>query len=131
LKLFFCSFFARPKNEPKKGAENDNRRMFGRLLHIAVLALPNMQRFAPFSVRLRTSPYNKSQFSITDKTVYLFTRGKKKIWWHFDRRTRHILSPEFFLPFGRGFKNSKPSPPLSWERGIAFGELIPINRDSV
>jgi hypothetical protein len=32
--LFHCSFFARPKNEPKKGAGNDNFQFFVRPLHV-------------------------------------------------------------------------------------------------
>jgi hypothetical protein len=45
---FSCSFFARPKNEPKKGAGNANCSLFGRPLHKALLALPKRLQFAPF-----------------------------------------------------------------------------------
>jgi hypothetical protein len=46
--LILCSFFARPKNEPKKGAGNANYSLFGRPLHKALLALPKRLQFTPF-----------------------------------------------------------------------------------
>jgi hypothetical protein len=45
---YSCSFFARPKNEPKKGAGNDNFGLFVRLLRKALMALPKRPKFAPF-----------------------------------------------------------------------------------
>ena len=38
----------RIKNEPKKGAGNDNFSIFGRPLIKAVMAPPKMLKFAPF-----------------------------------------------------------------------------------
>jgi hypothetical protein len=47
LPTFICSFFARPKNEPKKGAGNDNFSLFLRPLH-KPCALQNKLKFTPF-----------------------------------------------------------------------------------
>jgi hypothetical protein len=50
--LLVLSLFVQRKNQ-RKGAENDNFSLLVRPLHIAVLALPNKLKFAPFSVCLR------------------------------------------------------------------------------
>jgi hypothetical protein len=53
--FFIRSFFARPKNEPKKGAGNDNFSLFVRLLHNALTAPPKSLKFAPFLFYPRAS----------------------------------------------------------------------------
>jgi len=64
-----CSFFARPKNEPKKGAENDNFSLFLRSLHMAFALLRHEKgyKFTPFSVCHRTCQSGFSpEFKICD-----------------------------------------------------------------
>jgi len=53
--FFLCSFFARPKNEPKKGAENDNFGPSLRPLHRPYWRYVPGPKFAPFSGYHRAS----------------------------------------------------------------------------
>jgi len=68
--IHFCrSFFARPKNEPKKGAGNDNLGLFVRPLREALMAPPKSPRLASPSSRYLMPVYNNNLMVRSVRTV--------------------------------------------------------------